>query len=144
MPSLHFLLAAAKEGDKDALLGLQGPVGGNGGGGGGGGYSQGQLHTRHRSSIDDLGYEDSLRSGSNSNTSSNNTSTKNNNNNNVEGIVNSSMCANTLEGHQGMQSKNNASDWLMSGSDTFRSVGSTATTDADIFSYQLPVKPPMR
>lgn len=135
MPSLHFLLAAAKEGDKDALLGLQGTVGG------GGGYSQGQLNSRHRSSIDDLGYEDSLRSGSNSNTSSNNVSTKNNN---MEGIVNSGMCANTLEAHQGMQSKNTASDWLMSGGDTFRSVGSTATTDADIFSYQMPVKPPMR
>ena len=131
MPSLHFLLAAAKEGDKDALLGLQGP---------GGGYQSQFQSNRQRSSVDDSVLEESILSRSSS-------SSSNNNSNNSH--VNSSMCINSGSningnggsGHQSiLESKNGASEWLLSGGETFRSSSSVATTDADLFSYQMPIK----
>lgn len=132
MPSLHFLLAAAKEGDKDALLGLQGP---------GGGYQSQFQSNRQRSSGDDSVLEESLLSRSSSSSS--------NNNSNNNSHVNSSMCINSGSsingsggsGHQSiLESKNGASEWLLSGGETFRSSSSVATTDADLFSYQMPIK----
>lgn len=153
MPSLHFLLAAAKEGDKDALLGLQGP----------GNYqSVSQSHSRHR--MDDPSYEDLSVSRSSSNGSSNNNSTKintnsnsgnnnNNNNNNssinnsgnnngltnTNGSSNSSMTSNGGIAHQAIhEPKSSPLDWMLSGGDTFRSTGPGPAADADLFSYQMP------
>ena len=143
MPSLHFLLAAAKEGDKDALLGLQGP----------GNYqSMSQAHSRHR--MDDPSYEEltvsrsssngSSNSNSNSNSTKNNTNNSNNNNNgltnnNTNGSSNSSMTANGGIGHQPIhEPKSSPLDWMLSGGDTFRSTGPGPAADADLFSYQMP------
>jgi hypothetical protein len=148
MPSLHFLLAAAKEGDKDALLGLQGP----------GNYqSVSQSHSRHR--MDDPSYEELTVSRSSSNGSSNNNSTKNNTNNNsnnnnnnsvnnsgnnngltnANGSSNSSMTSNGGIGHQPIhEPKSSPLDWMLSGGDTFRSTGPGPAADADLFSYQMP------
>ena len=144
MPSLHFLLAAAKEGDRDALLGLQtGHQGigqqsnilGQGGGLGGGGLSQ---HSREAS------YDQPSLSRSNSNNSNNSINCMSNLNNN--GICNNN---NSNNGHTGRQiihgTKNSPTDWLLSGSsggggDTFRSSGAATAADADLYSYQIPMK----
>lgn len=140
MPSLHFLLAAAKEGDRDALLGLQtghqGQQGGilGQGGGGGGGLIQ---HSR------DVTYDESTLTRSNSSSSSNNV--------NIMGSLNNNGgCSNgNNNGNMGRQvihgAKNSPTDWLLSsGGDAFRSTGTAAAADADLFSYQMPVKPSSR
>ena len=148
MPSLHFLLAAAKEGDRDALLGLQtghqgigqqNSILGQGGGSGGGGLSQ---HLR------DASYDEPSLSRSNSNNSNNgiNGMSNLNNNNNNNGLCNNN---NGNNGHTGRQvihgTKNSPTDWLLSGGgvgggDTFRSSGAAAAADADLYSYQIPMK----
>lgn len=145
MPSLHFLLAAAKEGDKDALLGLQGP----------GNYqSVSQSHARHR--MDDASYEELTVSRSSSNNSSNNIKSNSNNSNNVNSVnnsgntnacltntnsssSNSNMTSNGAIGHQPIhEPKSSPLDWMLSGGDSFRSTGPGPAADADLFSYQMP------
>lgn len=122
MPSLHFLLAAAKDGDRDALLGLQ--TGHQGHNQHHQGLNQGLNHGQGQGQHgrEPPQYDENRSNGINQ---SNNLQNNNNLSNAGRQVIHGS--------------KNSPTDWMISGGDTFRSTGPAA--DADLFSYQMPIKP---